>query len=114
MAVLENTSTNYQKEKNKVSATTTTDAKHTPETCPVWAVQRTALIFVVGNDLPLPTIVERIIGNDESWEAARTFCEKVISQKDAVKRKPEDRSVRNPSPTFWVQEEYVYAFPTPS
>ncbi|GBP65104.1 hypothetical protein EVAR_5250_1 [Eumeta japonica] len=43
-----------------------------------------ALAAVVMDVLWLPTIVERMITNDESWEAVRAFCEKNISQQEAA------------------------------
>ncbi|GBP21910.1 hypothetical protein EVAR_7123_1 [Eumeta japonica] len=42
------------------------------------------------DDLWLPTVVERVIGNDESREALPTFCKETKSQKKAAERKHGD------------------------
>ncbi|GBP16789.1 hypothetical protein EVAR_13176_1 [Eumeta japonica] len=39
-----------------------------------------------GDDLTSPTIVQRMLGNDEPWEAVGTFHKKTLSLKEAAKR----------------------------
>ncbi|GBO98938.1 hypothetical protein EVAR_71743_1 [Eumeta japonica] len=47
---------------------------------------------MAGDVFSLPTIVEEMIDNYESWEAVRIFCDKCMSQKEATQRKREDSS----------------------
>ncbi|KAL0901152.1 hypothetical protein ABMA27_006464 [Loxostege sticticalis] len=64
-------------------------AQHTLATCPAWARERDVLIAVVGRDLSLGAVVTRMVGSEEAWQAMRSFCETVISQKEAVERERE-------------------------
>ncbi|CAH2088097.1 unnamed protein product [Euphydryas editha] len=65
-------------------------AQHTLEVCPRWAVLRQGLTLVVGGDLPLPSVITAMLGDDESWKAMVSFCETVMSQKEADERMREE------------------------
>jgi hypothetical protein len=61
-------------------------AQHTLEECPAWAGQRRALVAAVGPDLSLPAVVSAMVGSEGSWAAMASFCEEIISQKEAAER----------------------------
>lgn len=65
-------------------------AMHTLMACPEWTEPRAALTAQVGRDLSLPTVVQAMVGDKNSWEAMVTFCEHVMSQKEAAERARED------------------------
>ncbi|XP_039760447.1 uncharacterized protein LOC120634122, partial [Pararge aegeria] len=65
-------------------------AQHTLADCPSWAVQRAALVAVVGQDLSLPAVVRAMAGSELSWDAIVSFCEDVILQKEAAERVREE------------------------
>ena len=65
-------------------------SRHTLAECPAWAAQRAELVAVVGADLSLPTVVKAMVGSETSWMAVVSFCEDVISQKEAAERERED------------------------
>ncbi|XP_041969583.1 uncharacterized protein LOC121726335, partial [Aricia agestis] len=65
-------------------------AQHTLEVCDRWAVQRHDLVAVLGGDLSLPSMVRCMLESDEAWQAAVSFCETVLSQKEAAERNRED------------------------
>ncbi|XP_039761416.1 uncharacterized protein LOC120634709, partial [Pararge aegeria] len=65
-------------------------AQHTLADCPSWAVQRAALVAVVGQDLSLPAVVRAMAGSELSWDAIVSFCEDVMTQKEAAERLRED------------------------
>ena len=64
-------------------------AQHSLEECPAWDSQRRDLCAVVGEDLSLPALVRAMVEDERSWDAALTFCEEVISQKEAAERERE-------------------------
>ncbi|KAL0859970.1 hypothetical protein ABMA27_010286 [Loxostege sticticalis] len=64
-------------------------AQHTLASCSAWAGERSVLVSVVGGDLSLPTVVARMASSEEAWQAVLTFCEAVISQKEAAERERE-------------------------
>ncbi|KAL0818004.1 hypothetical protein ABMA28_008546 [Loxostege sticticalis] len=64
-------------------------AQHTLASCSAWAGERSVLVSVVGGDLSLATIVARMASSKEAWQAVLTFCEAVISQKEAAERERE-------------------------
>jgi len=61
-------------------------AQHTLADCPVWDELRRVLVNVVGPDLLLPTLIPKMIGSDKAWAAVASFCEQVMSQKEAAER----------------------------
>ncbi|XP_011883769.1 PREDICTED: uncharacterized protein LOC105570923, partial [Vollenhovia emeryi] len=61
-------------------------AQHTLGECPAWADKREALVRVIGQDLSLPAVITAILEEERSWHAFASFCEKVISQKEAAER----------------------------
>nr|XP_032525084.1 uncharacterized protein LOC116776090 [Danaus plexippus plexippus] len=65
-------------------------AEHTLEVCPSWAEPRRALVAAVGNDLSLPGVIIAMLGSEEAWAAVASFCEDVMSQKEAAERERED------------------------
>ncbi|XP_072948471.1 uncharacterized protein [Epargyreus clarus] len=67
-------------------------AQHTLEECPAWDSQRRVLVAAVGPDLSLPAVVKAMVGSDRSWKGVKSFCEEVISQKEAAEREREKSS----------------------
>ncbi|XP_011864821.1 PREDICTED: uncharacterized protein LOC105560363 [Vollenhovia emeryi] len=59
-------------------------AQHTLGECPAWADEREALVRLLGRDLSLPAVITAILEEERSWHAFASFCEKVISQKEAA------------------------------
>lgn len=58
-------------------------AQHTLEK---WNVLRRDLCNEIGNDLSLRVIVTKMLGSERSWKAVASFCEQVMSQKEAAER----------------------------
>nr|XP_032516173.1 uncharacterized protein LOC116769242 [Danaus plexippus plexippus] len=66
-------------------------AQHTLEVCPRWAAQRQDLVAALGGvDLSLSSIAEKMLESDRSWLAVSSFCETVMSTKEASERERED------------------------
>ncbi|CAH2099026.1 unnamed protein product [Euphydryas editha] len=65
-------------------------AQHTLEVCPRCTVLCQGLTSVLGGDLSLPSIITTMLGDDESWKAMVSFCETVMSQKEADERVREE------------------------
>ncbi|CAH2097999.1 unnamed protein product [Euphydryas editha] len=65
-------------------------ALHTLEVCAAWEPQRRALSAVLGQDLSLPSVVSAMLDSERSWQAAVSFCEEVMTQKEAAERARED------------------------
>jgi len=59
--------------------------------CPRWAVERRALVRIVGWDLSLPAIVSKMVGGKEPWTAFTSFCHNVMRQKDDEKERRGER-----------------------
>ncbi|CAH2228581.1 jg15158, partial [Pararge aegeria aegeria] len=59
-------------------------AQHTLEVCPAWAGQRRALENTAAGDLPLPTIFQTIVPSESARNTAASFCEEVMSAKEAA------------------------------
>nr|XP_032522717.1 uncharacterized protein LOC116774169 [Danaus plexippus plexippus] len=65
-------------------------AQHTLEVCLRWAAQRQDLLAALGGvDLSLSSITEKKLESDEFWLAVSSFCETVLSTKEASKRERE-------------------------
>ena len=64
-------------------------ARHVVEECVAWEGPRRTLVAEIGGDLSLPTIVRKMVGSDGSWDAVVSFCEEVMSQKEAAERERE-------------------------
>jgi len=71
-------------------------AQHTLEVCPAWDVQRRVLSSVIGEDLSLPAVVSAMVESEDAWGAMISFCEEVMSQKEAAERDREDDSSSDP------------------
>ncbi|XP_025262989.1 uncharacterized protein LOC112637435 [Camponotus floridanus] len=71
-------------------------AQHTLEECPSWDDERRDLRQVVGDDLSLPIIVAKMVESEDAWDAMVSFCENVISQKEAAERVREDNPDADP------------------
>ncbi|CAH2104597.1 unnamed protein product [Euphydryas editha] len=61
-------------------------AEHTLVVCPRRAALRQSLTSVLGRNLSLPSIIIAMLGDDESCKAMVSFCETVMSQKEADER----------------------------
>jgi hypothetical protein len=61
-------------------------AQHTLEACAAWGPQHHTLTQLIGDDLSLPGMVGAMLGSERAWKAAVSFCETVISQKEAAER----------------------------
>ncbi|XP_025157235.1 uncharacterized protein LOC112589187 [Harpegnathos saltator] len=59
-------------------------AQHTLQDCPAWSAER-VVIREFGCDLSLPTVVGAIVGSEKKWGVLASFCEAVLSQKEAAK-----------------------------
>ena len=68
-------------------------AQHTLAECRAFEEQRRRLIGVIGRSLTPAVIVDAILTDDTRKEAVTTFCEEVISLKEAAER---DREISNP------------------
>jgi hypothetical protein len=65
-------------------------ADHTLIVCSAWRPERSALRAALGGGcIALPALVEAMAGNARAWEAVASFCETVISQKEAAERERE-------------------------
>ncbi|XP_052755823.1 uncharacterized protein LOC128201810 [Galleria mellonella] len=64
-------------------------AQHVLEECPAFSAERRVLVAEVGGDLSLPNIVRRMVSSERSWNVILTFCEAVMSQKEAAERERE-------------------------
>ncbi|XP_029172267.1 uncharacterized protein LOC114941449 [Nylanderia fulva] len=64
-------------------------AQHTVEFCPAWADQRRALTSAIGGDLGLPSMVKAMLESQQKWEAVASFCEEVLTRKEAAERERE-------------------------
>ncbi|XP_028170418.1 uncharacterized protein LOC114360064 [Ostrinia furnacalis] len=69
---------------------------HTLVDCPAWVPQRRALVSAVGVDLSLPSIVKAMLGSETAWKGMATFCEEVMSQKEAAERIREEDPLADP------------------
>ncbi|XP_022834849.1 uncharacterized protein LOC111362405 [Spodoptera litura] len=69
-------------------------AQHTLEECPAWASERRVLVARIGRDLSLPAVVTAMLAETENWREVATFCETVMSQKEAAER---DRERADPT-----------------
>ncbi|CAH2235238.1 jg10490 [Pararge aegeria aegeria] len=65
-------------------------AQHTLAECPKWGEPREVLVAMLGQDLYLPAVVKAMAGSDRSWEAMVSFCELVMTHKEAAGRLRED------------------------
>ena len=64
-------------------------AQHTLEHCPAWTVERRVLVNVIGGDLSLPAVVAGMLASAGGWEAMASFCDEVMSRKEAAERERE-------------------------
>lgn len=64
-------------------------AQHTLEICPAWASERRDLVAAVGGDLSLPALIKSMLESERSWIEVMSFCEHVMSQKEAAERERE-------------------------
>ncbi|XP_064292736.1 uncharacterized protein LOC135309936 [Plodia interpunctella] len=72
-------------------------AQHVLEQCPRWSRQRHDLVAVLGGvDLSLPSVVNAMLGSDGAWAAVASFCETVMSQREAEERNREDHPLAEP------------------
>jgi hypothetical protein len=71
-------------------------ARHTLEVCPSWSEQRRELVAAVGRDLSLPSVVNAMLGSDRAWAAVASFCEHVMSEKEAEERAREEDPLAAP------------------
>ncbi|XP_041987893.1 uncharacterized protein LOC121739474 [Aricia agestis] len=61
-------------------------AQHTLVACPAWVAQRAELCVAIGPDLTLPDIIRALVRSREAWQAVSTFCESIMTQKEAAER----------------------------
>ena len=65
-------------------------AEHTLLVCSSWSDQRADLVATAGPNLSLSNIISAMLGSDEAWEATASFCEHVVSLKEAAERQREN------------------------
>ncbi|XP_026727786.1 uncharacterized protein LOC113493941 [Trichoplusia ni] len=71
-------------------------AKHTLEVCPSWDAPRRTLMSAGGDDLLLPSVIANMLGSAEAWEGVDSFCEIVMSLKEAAECMREDDPLAAP------------------
>ncbi|KAJ0175766.1 hypothetical protein K1T71_008925 [Dendrolimus kikuchii] len=59
-------------------------ALHSLQVCSTWDEQRRDLVVAIGVDLSLPAVVKAMMGSTDAWNAAASFCETVMSAKEAA------------------------------
>ncbi|KAJ0172831.1 hypothetical protein K1T71_011970 [Dendrolimus kikuchii] len=77
-----------------------TNAGTQHKVCPAWDEQRRDLVAAIGADLSFPALVKAIVGSADAWDAAVSFCETVMSAKEAAEREREQLSNIILSPYF--------------
>ncbi|KAJ0175243.1 hypothetical protein K1T71_009384 [Dendrolimus kikuchii] len=75
------------------SASVEDTALHTLQECPAWEEERLVLGATIGNDLSLPAVVQAMVGGQPEWDAVASFCEAVMSAKEAAERERERAAV---------------------
>ncbi|XP_026323607.1 uncharacterized protein LOC113232917 [Hyposmocoma kahamanoa] len=70
--------------------------RHTVTECAAWGPQRHSPTAVVGGDLSLSTIVGAMLDSQRCWDATASFCESVLSHKEASERLREDDPLADP------------------
>lgn len=70
-------------------------AQHTLAECAAWAEERRDLTRVVGHDLDLPVVVDRMLREEEAWTAMIRFSERVLLQKEKAERLRRGEAPRN-------------------
>lgn len=61
-------------------------AQHTLAECEAWAEERRELTGRIGQNLDLPTIVGRMVQEEEAWTAMVRFSESVLLRKEEAER----------------------------
>jgi len=61
-------------------------AQHTLEECPAWAVERGALVAVLGPDLDLGAVLGAAASAPEKWRVFLRFAEAVMTAKELAER----------------------------
>lgn len=61
-------------------------AAHTLEECPAWREERQIIQNIVGNNLSLPTLIEKMVETEEAWRSTVTFCERIMHTKEEAER----------------------------
>ncbi|CAH2268375.1 jg15829 [Pararge aegeria aegeria] len=64
-------------------------AQHTLVECAAWGPQRLTLSFTLGGDISLPRMINAMIDSKTCWMTVVSFCESVISLKEAAERERE-------------------------
>ncbi|XP_053990454.1 uncharacterized protein LOC128882750 [Hylaeus volcanicus] len=79
-------------------------ARHTLEECPAWSAPRRVLRGIIGMDLSLVAVVDHMVADDRSCQALASFCEEVMTQKEAAERerKADLLSARNQRQREWA------------
>ena len=67
-------------------------AQHTTEECKTFEEQRKKLTEVIGRDLSPAALVTALLAGDREREAITSFCEEVMSIKEAAERERERRA----------------------
>ncbi|XP_072763564.1 uncharacterized protein [Anoplolepis gracilipes] len=64
-------------------------AQHTLDSCSAWVNERRALIDVIGFDLFPRAVVAAMLEEEIKWRAVVSFCETVMSRKEAAEKEKE-------------------------
>ncbi|XP_013170343.1 PREDICTED: uncharacterized protein LOC106119755 [Papilio xuthus] len=91
-------------------------AQHTLEVCCAHEEERRTLVATIGSDLSLPGVIRAMLGSERSWTAVASFCESVISQKEAKEREREGDPLAPPIRRRRVgrrRRQYIAALPLP-
>lgn len=71
-------------------------AQHVLEVCPYEEESRRELVAVVGSELSLATVITKMVESERSWEAMVSFCEAVVSRREAEERERELNPIAHP------------------
>nr|XP_033336526.1 uncharacterized protein LOC117226375 [Megalopta genalis] len=82
-------------------------ALHTLEECPAFTALRRVLVQNLGvHDLSLSSVVGAMLEADRKWKAVVSFCEQVMSQKEAAERDRKRADKAIPGGTTGTLEEH--------
>lgn len=62
------------------------NADHTLVRCPAWNEERRSLMDVVGNNLTIQALIEKILEKEEAWQSFANFCGSVMRKKEDAER----------------------------
>ncbi|KAJ0174709.1 hypothetical protein K1T71_009817 [Dendrolimus kikuchii] len=64
-------------------------ALHAVQVCSAWDEERRAIVASIRLHLSLSAVVQAMVGGQPGWDAVTSFCEAVMSAKEAAERERE-------------------------